>query len=633
MLLHAHTLEISGDIVADYPGECFSPRKRLPVNQAPTELLLSATVTPEGSAIGSVVGTLSAVDPDAGETFTYTLLGNSNGPFSIDGNKLVVAGPLDYETAPSQEITVRVTDAAGNTHDRSFTIAVTNVAPSAPVDADDAANQILESVADGATVGIVAAAAEVDEGSVTYSLDDSAGGRFEIDAASGVVTVKNAALIDFESATQHTIVVRASDASGAASTTSFAIDVANDSSDTPPTGIAISNTMAAEGSAIGTVVGSLAAFDADADESFTFSLVDDAGGRFAVDGHKLVVAGQLDYEAATSHAVTICVTDSDGNSFDQDVSIGLVNIAPSTPVDSDSGANQILESATEGTAVGIIAMASEVDGGAVTYSLDGSADGRFDIDAASGVVTVKYASLIDYESANEHTIVVRASDASGAATTSTFTITVADDPSDTPPTGLSISNDLVAEGSSIGTVVGQIAAFDPDADDTFDFSFLDDAGGLFAIDGDRIVTAGKLDYEAASAHEVTIRVTDSDGNTYDQTVSISLVNVDPSTPVDSDSTANRISESVVNGAAVGIVALAQEVEGGAVIYSLDDSADGRFAIDPSSGAVTVQNAALIDFETAAQHTIVVRASDASGAFATASFVVDVVDDPNDTPIT
>ena len=54
------------------------------------------------------IGTLSATDPTAGDTFTYTLLNNAGGRFSINGNQLVVANgaTLDYETATSHSVTV-----------------------------------------------------------------------------------------------------------------------------------------------------------------------------------------------------------------------------------------------------------------------------------------------------------------------------------------------------------------------------------------------------------------------------------------------------------------------------------------------------------------------------------------------
>ena len=49
---------------------------------------------------------------------------------------------------------------------------------------------MLENAANGTTVGITALATDPDgTNTVTYSLDDDAGGRFAIDATTGVVTV------------------------------------------------------------------------------------------------------------------------------------------------------------------------------------------------------------------------------------------------------------------------------------------------------------------------------------------------------------------------------------------------------------------------------------------------------------
>ena len=44
---------------------------------------------------------------------------------------------------------------------------------------------------------------------VSYSLDDSAGNRFGIDPSTGVVTVANSGLLDYETVTSHSITVRA----------------------------------------------------------------------------------------------------------------------------------------------------------------------------------------------------------------------------------------------------------------------------------------------------------------------------------------------------------------------------------------------------------------------------------------
>ncbi len=58
-----------------------------------------------------------------------------------------------------------------------------------------------------------------------YSLDDNAGGRFTIDANSGVVTVLDGSLLNYESATSHSITIRATSADASFSTQSFTINL------------------------------------------------------------------------------------------------------------------------------------------------------------------------------------------------------------------------------------------------------------------------------------------------------------------------------------------------------------------------------------------------------------------------
>lgn len=99
-----------------------------------------------------------------------------------------------------------------------------NAPPAAPQDADGASNFVIENAAVGTAVGITAFASDPGD-TVIYELVDDAGGLFAIDAASGVVTVNGA--IDYETASQHTIVVRATDSNGALSEASFTIDVGN----------------------------------------------------------------------------------------------------------------------------------------------------------------------------------------------------------------------------------------------------------------------------------------------------------------------------------------------------------------------------------------------------------------------
>jgi len=111
-------------------------------NTAPTDMALAGNSVPENSANGTTVGTITTTDPDAGETFSYTLTDNAGGRFAIgagSGQITVANGTLlDFETAQSHNVSVQVTDSASNTYSEAFTIDVTDVTegglPSAPID-------------------------------------------------------------------------------------------------------------------------------------------------------------------------------------------------------------------------------------------------------------------------------------------------------------------------------------------------------------------------------------------------------------------------------------------------------------------------------------------------------------------
>ncbi len=90
-----------------------------------------------------------------------------------------------------------------------------------------------------------------------------------------------------------------------------------------------------------------------------------------------------------------------------------------------------------------------------------------------------------------------------------------------------------------------------------------------------------------------------------------LNNVAPLPPTDSDATPNSVVEGAANGTAVGVTASSTDADGDLVSYTLTDSAGDRFAIDISSGVVTVAHGDLIDYESASGHSyhITVQASD------------------------
>ncbi len=109
-----------------------------------------------------------------------------------------------------------------------------------------------------------------------------------------------------------------------------------------------------ENSATGTVVGTMGGSDQDGDtDTLTWSLTDDAGGRFAIDSAtgEITVTGALDHESADSHTLTVQVTDGQSASSQQQVTVqvGDVNDAPelSTTLDTAVSSEAMVNTETD----------------------------------------------------------------------------------------------------------------------------------------------------------------------------------------------------------------------------------------------------------------------------------------------
>ncbi|MGE3180077.1 MAG: cadherin domain-containing protein, partial [Phycisphaerae bacterium] len=95
-----------------------------------------------------------------------------------------------------------------------------------------------------------------------------------------------------------------------------------------PTDIQLNHSAVSENAQPGTVVAQASVTDANASDSFSFRLTDDAGGRFTVNeqGVIQVAAGaQLDFESADAHQITLEVTDSHGATYNETFSINVLD--------------------------------------------------------------------------------------------------------------------------------------------------------------------------------------------------------------------------------------------------------------------------------------------------------------------
>ncbi len=301
--------------------------------------------------------------------------------------------------------------------------------------------------------------------------------------------------------------------------------------------------------------------------------------------------------------------------------------------------NAVNENAAVGTSVGLTAFASDVDAttNAITYSLDISAGGRFAIDSVTGIVTV--AGSLDYETSTSHSITVRATSADTSFSTQSFTINVGplndNNPLITSDGGGATASASVAENSTAVTTVSATDADLPVQTLTYSITGGADAA-LFTIESSSGMLSflvapdreAPTDFDGDNVYLVTVQA--SDGSLTDtQDLSIAVNDVDEFDvgPLsDVNASANSVNENAPNGTLVGITAFASDDDAttNAIVYTLDNNASGRFAIDAVSGAVTVADGTLLDYESSTSHMITARATSSDGSFSTSDFTIDLL---------
>ena len=289
-----------------------------------------------------------------------------------------------------------------------------------------------------------------------------------------------------------------------------------------PTGIQLSVSSIAENQPAGTLVGTFSTTDADANQSYTYSLVAGSGdtdnSSFAISAANLNTGVALDFEAQSSYSVRVQTDDGNGGTFQNSFTIAVtdVNDAPTALILSSS---TVFENQASGAQVGTLS-AEDQDSDAHSYSLvagEGDTDnGSFAIDG----LNLNTGAVLDFETQSSYTIRIQADDGeANGIFAQAFTITVTDiEPEGTPnnpPTAMALSNTIVAENEPVGTLIGRLTTEDVDTSDTHSYSLAAGTGdadnGLFSISGDSLLSAGALDYETDSILTIRLQTNDSNG--------------------------------------------------------------------------------------------------------------------------
>lgn len=199
------------------------------VNEAPSGVSLAGNAVAENSAAGTVVGTLSAQDPD-GNPITYSISGGTGASlFEISGNQVVVkAGAvLNFEATNSYTLDISASDGSLSGPTGNFTISVTNV-NEAPTAITGTLGPIAETAAVGANVGTVATT-DQDAGQVfTYTIVGGTAASDFVIAPNGQVTVAPGANLVVTADEVRTLIIRSTDQGGLFTEQSFNVTVTND---------------------------------------------------------------------------------------------------------------------------------------------------------------------------------------------------------------------------------------------------------------------------------------------------------------------------------------------------------------------------------------------------------------------
>jgi len=604
------------------------------------------------------VTTVKATDKDPATTLTYSLNGG------VDKNQFTInatTGVLIFKTAPdfenptddgkdnAYEITVGVSD---GTHivDQTITVTVTDVNDNTPVITSDGGGSTASvNMTENNTAVTTVKATDADAGTtLIYTIVGGVDqGLFSIDGSTGKLTFKAAP--DFENPSDadgdgnYHVTVRVSDGlyhMDQALTVSVI-----DSDDNPPVITSNGGGSTASVSILENtiVVTTVTATDKDAGTTFTYSLEGGADqDLFSMNGSTgiLVFKNPPDFENPADdgkdNAYEITVGVSDGaHTVDQAITVTVTDVNDNTPVIiSDGGGATASINVAENTTAVTTVKATDADAGTtLVYMLRGGVDqGRFSLDAATGVLTFKaapdYEKPSDADGNNIFEVTVRASD--GIHTTDqaiAVTVTNGNDiiPVITPSQGFTLD-----ENSPHDQMVGTVAISDADGPTTYsDWAITaGNTGGGFAINAHTgVITVNDskaLDFETTPVFKLKITASDGVHTAEPVEVTVSLNDMNDA-PTDISLDNSGIYENNPSDTPIGRFTSSDQDAGSSFSYALvpgDGDADNTaFTIDGDK----LKAAQTFDYEKKASYSVRVRTTDNGGLSFDKLFKINIKD--------
>jgi hypothetical protein len=558
--------------------------RAVPAALVGTFMTLSNDSVAENTWGGFLAGSLTPTLPGGTGYTTFTLVPGTGDTNNIDfftaDNQLRTTHNFNFEVMPATlNVRIKATAANGVTGEDTFALTLTNV-NERPNGISLTGNTVAENSAAGTAVGTIASTDLDGVDPHTYTLVNSSGGKFQLNG--NTLEVAAGANLDYEQQRQFYVAVQATDAGGLFTTRGFMVYLSNIAE--TPTGLTLSNNSVLEASPNGSYVGTLSANDPEFG-AITYSLTDDAGGRFAVSGGNIVVANGslLDFETTTSHNITVQATGPGGNTS-QSFTINVTN-ANEAPTDLTLSNDTL---ALPATVVGTLTATDPDVGNTHQFILTNNAGGKFQL--VGNVLQTTDQNLFKYDPQPSYQVTVLVLDQGGQSYSENFTITVSNIPpvggTNAAPTDISISGTSVTEAVPNGSYVATLWATD-DSPNPATLTLTDDAGGRFALNGVNLTVAnGSLfDFETATAHNITVRATDAGGLTYDETITLTVNNVNEK-PTSIALTNNTLSLPTTAGFVVGDLSATDPDVPSTFTFFMGENGGGKFTVMGNQIVVT-----------------------------------------------
>jgi hypothetical protein len=416
---------------------------------------------------GTPVGTVSANDPDAGQTLTYSIIsGNTNNAFLISASSglMMVNGNICYENCNQYNLIVRVSDNGSPSlwAEEAITILLLDVNESPVV-----SNQEFNAPAfapEGRRIGTIAANDPDMNQSLTYTIQSgNTDEAFSVNPLTGEIFVANSnALNPILNPLFSIMVVVTDDGSPALSSSamvSITVSNQNHAPEMYPQEFKID-----ENQPEGTIIGTVLASDFNPLQTLTFSIISgNIDNAFSISPTgELSVNNAVAINHEANPEITLLVLVSDNGTpvlwaqAPVTVMILDVNDPPFIPYQKYS----VKENTQNKRYVCKVIATDQDPGDTFRFSIiDGNIDNAFSIQASTGRIFVRNSTALNYEVYPLFSLTIRATDNHGDYSEQIIDIAVLDI-NEAPV--VQSETFTINQHAPNGTVVGEVTASDPD---------------------------------------------------------------------------------------------------------------------------------------------------------------------------